>query len=640
MNIIFGCACLGGDNAPQVRIENYLRRTFNTKPTVFHGKAAALDSSVGYISDGGSVVGISQSQGRMLVYIGAIYAPCPGWLGTGSPMDDPNATAAHLLHRYAALGEAFVDGVNGQYAIALIDPIEGKLIAASDPFAGRSLFVFERDGQLLFSSNLRVLAEALGDDLRIDREYEDFLLIYGFYPFGRTPYRDIRTQDAGEMLVWCGGTTERALIEARTSWENFVDAAGSIRSKEEAIEALYEAFVRATAEMLPSRPCRVAVLLGGFDSALVASVIRHLGYDVETFSFFYRDDSYNQPHTDTVASHLGITHHWVEIDQSIVEEGLKTFATTFNQPTNWPNYVIQTAYLCRRISTDGMTLCYSGDGCDAAFLGYPGTYRRARLLGALPQLSASLHRLLLALASVPWLERRLGHPYRVFLSLLRALGRSEAGRNYLSFRVMDEITLKQLRCEASAPRSEPIDAVVERLSAPHAGLPTMRRAYLGKAAVSPNRAKLIGSADASGVPILSPYLHPDLKRFALSLPVEFMRPEDAGQAGSSGKYVLMRMAQAKGLLPPEVIFQPKVAAVDAPIDAWYAGPMRGLMREIMRGLPFDYDEHYVDRLLDQKSAESLFKRFFMTDKVISHAASLLATYAGFTEVMDRRDQSS
>lgn len=637
MNIIFGCTCIGGDNSPQARIENYLRRTFSTEPVVFGGKGTARDSSVGYISDGGSVVGISERQGRVLIYIGAIYAPSPGWPSTGSPMDDPNATAAHLLQRYVALGEAFLDGVNGQYAIALVDPIAGKLISASDPFAGRNLFVFERDGQLLFSSNLRVLAEALGDDLQIDREYEDFLLIYGFYPFGRTPYRGIRTQGPGEMLVCCGGSMERVLIKARISLEKSMDAKGSIGSKDEAIEALYEAFLKATSEMLPSRSCKVAVLLGGFDSALVASMIRHLGYDVETYSFFYRDRSYNQPHTDTVANHLGITHHWVEIEQSMFEEGLKTFSETFNQPTNWPNYVIQTAHLCQRISAEGMTFCYSGDGCDAAFLGYPGTYRRARLLGILPEITGSLHRLLLALASVPWLERRLGHPYRVFLGLLRALCRSEAARNYLSFRVMDEITLKQLRCENPASQFEPIDAVVERLSAPHAKLPAMRRAYLGKAAVSPNRTKLIGSADASGVLILSPYLHPDLKRFALSLPVEFMRPEVAGKTGSSGKYILMAMAQAKDLLPPEVIFQPKVAAVDAPIDAWYAGPMRGPMREIMRGLPFDFDENYVDRLLDEKIAETLFKHFFMTDKVISHAASLLATYAGFTEVLDRRD---
>jgi hypothetical protein len=85
-----------------------------------------------------------------------------------------------------------------------------------------------------------------------------------------------------------------------------------------------------------------------------------------------------------------------------------------------------------------------------------------------------------------------------------------------------------------------------------------------------------------------------------------------------------------------VIHQPKMAAVDGPIDEWYAGPLRSTLMELMRGLPFEFDADYVDRLLDLKTSEALFKRYVMTDKVISHAASLLATYAGFSGIVERR----
>ena len=43
---------------------------------------------------------------------------------------------------------------------------------------------------------------------------------------------------------------------------------------------------------------RVGVLLGGLDSALVASGLKRLGKKVETFSFGFENSMFNQAHTD------------------------------------------------------------------------------------------------------------------------------------------------------------------------------------------------------------------------------------------------------------------------------------------------------------------------------------------------------
>jgi hypothetical protein len=214
--------------------------------------------------------------------------------------------------------------------------------------------------------------------------------------------------------------------------------------------------------------------------------------------------------------------------------------------------------------------------------------------------------------------------------MLRGLGRSQPARGYLSFHILDELSLRQLRRDGTPAGARNVDELVQELSAPFAALPTLRLAYQGKAAVSPNRNKLIGSSDLAGITILAPYMHAGLKKFALALPEELLRPSDRARSTVTGKYILMKMAEQKRLLPPEVIHQPKMAAVDGPIDDWYAGPLRGTLTGLMRGLPFDYDPAYVERLLDRKASEGFFKRYVMTDKVISHAASLLATYATFT----------
>jgi asparagine synthetase B (glutamine-hydrolysing) len=630
MNVVFGAAAAAFAERPGAGLFTAAAEISGreVRASLDHRGPPAL--YLGSAGDGGSIVGQAAAGKVALTYIGAITAPAAGWPGAGSPLDRPDVTARFLLDRYKAAGPNFLDGINGQYAVAVVDAERGTALLATDPWGGRSWFVAEADGRLAYSSHLLTLAKSLGPALRIDRSLEDFFLVHGFYPFGRTPYAGIRTLAPGTLLQWSADGAESMPLKPIDPWPGVAEEVAGLRTEDAVVEALFEAMVRATREQLPSVPQRVAVLLGGFDSALVASVIHRLGYEVETYSFHYEDPGYNQPHTDTLAKYLGIRHHWIQIDRGMVEQGLREFSRVFNQPTNWPNYVIQTARLCQQIGSDGIRHCYSGDGCDAVFMGYPGTYLRARVFDALPTLPPQLHRALMRLAARPRLERWLGHPYRVLLGMLRGLGSAQPARGYLSFHILDELSLQQLRRDGVPAERRSVEELVHELSAPFAALPTLRLAYQGKAAVSPNRNKLIGSSDLAGITILAPYMHAGLRKFALSLPEDLLRPSDRARSTVTGKYILMKMAERKRLLPAEVIHQPKMAAVDGPIDEWYAGPLRGMLGELMRGLPFEYDQAYVERLLDLKASEGLFKRYVMTDKVISHAASLLATYATFT----------
>jgi len=634
MNIAFGWVPLAasGSTAPPCPI-------FASDQSATVAGAPSFPFRLDLQGDDGAVLGSAADDDGHLVYLGAILPPLDGWRDPRSPLVDPDATARFLLAAYRERGEAFLDGINGQYAVAVIDRSRRRLLLAADPAGGRSWFIHQAEGRVAFASHLLTLARGLGPDLRIDRGLEDFFLIHGFYPHGRTPYAGVESVPPGRLLDWRDGEFHTREIPPPDPWRAAAEAEFDPAGSElEEVERLYDAMVRATREQLPAQPQKVAVLLGGFDSALVAAIIHRLGYEVETFSFHYQEQAYNQPHTDTLAAHLGIKHHWIEIDRDCLEDGLRTFPETFSQPTNWPNYTIQTARLCDEIRRRGIHHCYSGDGCDAVFMGYPGTYRRARVFGALPTLPRPVMKILLALAARPLLERIFGHPYRVALNILRGFGRRMPARGYLSFRIMDEVSLRQLRAEPPPPPERPLDDLVEELSRPHAGLSVLRLAFLGKAAVSPNRNKLIGSSDRAGVTILAPYMQTGLKHLALSLPDELLRPEEKTRSQVTGKYILMKMAKQKGLLPPEIIYQDKVAAVDAPVDDWYAGPMRSFLLDLFDGLPFRHDRAYVDRLIDRKWAEDLFKEYVMSDRVISHAVSLLATYAAFCAVAKGDDE--
>jgi asparagine synthetase B (glutamine-hydrolysing) len=374
---------------------------------------------------------------------------------------------------------------------------------------------------------------------------------------------------------------------------------------------------------------KAAVLPGGVDSALVAAGLCRPGKQVETFSFDYTDGKYNQPHTDTVAKHPGITHNWIPVTGEMIATGLENFRNEFNAPTNWPNYVIQTKVVCEEIRQRGYYYCYSGDGCDTIFLGYPGTHRRTSLLTRLPALPDWLVNLLLFLTAIKPLERRTGHPYRVLLNIIRSLKRKMPERGHVTLRIFDEISLAQLREGPAPEQAMDTEDILEKLAAPLSALSPIRLGYHGKSLISPNKNKIIGSSDNTGVVIHSPYLHPGLKQLAASMSDTLNRPREKTAAAVTGKYILLRMAEEKGLLPREVIYQKKLAAVAAPIDDWYMGPLKNRLMKILQDLPFETSQNYLDSLFADKLAERLYRDYLSPSMVTSDGISLLTTYAGY-----------
>lgn len=632
MNSIFGSTLPNDREKLIARIDEFVNTTHKIQAK-FIGEAQS-NVMVGY-SRSGAMVGIASREQCVLLLCGFFGRPLPDF-GTGSPLDEPDATASWLLERYLQLGEKFLDELPGHYGIIVIDSCTNTVRLAADPYGQRTLYVHTNNNQLVFSSNIATLAQIVDRRLKLDRSWEDFFLIYGFFPGGRTVFQNTRSLAPGEMLSWCDGSIEVTKIPPIKP--NGPTTSSAKPTKELVIESLYQGFMQALEDQA-SGSNEAGVLLGGFDSALVAAGLHRLGKTVSTWSFHYEDAQYNQPHTEELAETLGIDHHWVHIKEDTIRDGINRFAYLFNQPTNWPNYVIQTAFVCEKMRDAGVEFAYSGDGCDTVFLGYPGTWRRAKLIQHLPSLPAWLTASLAEIFGRPFLERRIGHPWRVLLNLIRTSSWSTEARGFLSFRILDEVSLRQLRADAPPVQEQDLQSVSEMLAGPHSGLPPLRLAYLGKSLVSPNRNKMAGSSDVTGIPIQSPYLHPGFKALAQSLPEELLRPDASTESKVTGKYMLMKMAEEKELLPKSIIYQRKMAAVDAPIDAWYAGPMRNFMLDIMAGLPFDPNRAYLESLLEKHLAEQLFQKYLLTDKVIKHAPSLLSTYAAFCKLADSDTQA-
>ena len=532
-------------------------------------------------------------------------------------VDDTHALANLLLDRTNS-GETLLDGLDGSF-ISMTGNYHNGFVLAGDPCGNRIPFYSIKNNELAFSNHPLVCAR-LQDNPQIDRGLENFLLIYGFLPDGRTIYKDVHQISPKTLLVFENGLCKHIpMTQQDITYEEIPE------SEESLYDRLYDVILRCTEDQLTSAN-DVGVLLGGFDSALVASLLQRLGKRVHTYSFRYTETQYNQPHTDTLSSYLGCKHSWIDITPEIIANGLEHYAEHCVQPSNWLNYIIQTIHVCKHIRQDGIEYAYTGDGCDAVFLGYPGTYKRTRAFAKLPGLPSGLVSVLTRALSWPGLDRNLGHPYRVAMNLLRATARPMPDRAFLTFRVMDETTVNALRKADNVEPDEAIESILSRLAEPFTDLSIQRLGYAAKSLVSPNRTKLIASTDVTGVRLHTPYLHPALRHFAANVPDHLLREQGQSKLRDPGKICLSRMAEKHQLLPTEIIHQTKIAAIDSPIDNWFAAELRPSLERALNGLPFSPDSRHANALIETTPAEKFYKRYIGSTSVISDAISLLATY--------------
>ena len=563
-------------------------------------------------------VGVIGRSGSVLDHESAGGAVCAV---LGSSVGIPRArerVAARVLDALRRTGG--LDDLPDDLAVVAAGVPTGPLVLAHGG-GNHRVFAWEApDGGTLASTHVGLLAEAAGPDLRVDRSREDFLLGFGFLPGGGPPYAGMRALPA--RTIEATGRPAASLPPPPAMQVDPGHEPAAVRA------ALHDLLLEVVEEQSAGRS-RHAVLLGGFDSMLVAALLRRLGHEVDTYTFGFGDPRYEQRHVERLSGQIGARHAWVRITPDAVGAGLRDFSDRFNQPGPQPHYQLHTELASRGIAADGHDLAFSGDGCDAAFLGYPMVNQRASIVERMRRVPRPARRALHAVASRRAVERRLGHVARQARFVLHNAELPALVGGHLPSCYLDDVALARLRRGASPEQAAGVDEIRDELAGDLGHLDRVRLAFHGNGLVGQSRTKVEGSVACSGVAQCSPYLDRRVKGLAASLPTEMLRPEGT-RAASSGKTVLVDMAREHRLLPDDVIDMPKQSPVDSPIDEWYAGPLRGLVTEMLADLPFEVDGRYVDEILTPKWAEDRYRDRVSLGHHAFQAIGLLCSYAAFT----------
>ena len=236
-----------------------------------------------------------------------------------------------MVHLYEDHGVSMVEHLDGMYAFVIAD--EGNFYAARDPIGIKPLYLGERNGSLIFASELK----AFPSNCDMVQEFPPgtfFHSAQGFSTFYTVP----------ELL------SRQAPVE-------------------DYIEEIRETLETAVVKRLMSDVPLGAFLSGGLDSSLIAALARKHMDQLHTFSVGI-EGSRDLEAARVVSNHLDTIHHEYIITEQEVREKLPEiiyYLESFDQD------LVRSAipcYFTSRLAADYVKVILTGEGADELFGGY------------------------------------------------------------------------------------------------------------------------------------------------------------------------------------------------------------------------------------------------------------------------------
>ena len=175
-----------------------------------------------------------------------------------------------LLYLYDALGPRFVDHLNGDFALALLDERRGKLLLYRDRLGVKPLYVYRRGGVFAFASEVKPFLAA-GLPVTLSEAALQKFFVFKYVPGNDTLLAEVERLPPGcyaELDVATGA------LQVHRYWQPPLDEPPSDQPYDEAKIELRALLENATRLRLVADVPVGTFLSGGLDSSAIASFLR------------------------------------------------------------------------------------------------------------------------------------------------------------------------------------------------------------------------------------------------------------------------------------------------------------------------------------------------------------------------------
>jgi asparagine synthase (glutamine-hydrolysing) len=274
-----------------------------------------------------------------------------------------------IVHLYEEHGLAFLEHLNGEFAMVIFDDRKKQLVAARDRLGVKPLFFSALGHELLLASEAKSL-------LTLDRVSRSISADYlmgtqlGAFPYGGSAFTGIQSVKPGHYVIARAGAVGTQVPYWRPRFETRETV-----SFDEACREVRRLFVAGVKRRLVADVPVGAYLSGGLDSSLVCATMAALGASAErpfkAFNVGFGDPRFDESAAaKRIAEHFGASFQTIPCTMAdMAEEYEQTLYHTEMALVN-PSAIAK-QMLSRLVRSQGYKVCLTGEGSDEVFGGYP-----------------------------------------------------------------------------------------------------------------------------------------------------------------------------------------------------------------------------------------------------------------------------
>lgn len=474
-----------------------------------------------------------------------------------------NSDTEVIVHAYEEYGEDCVKHLRGMFAFAIWDENRQKLFLARDRFGQKPLFIMERDGLLLFASEIKALRAWPDTEFSMDQRAVQDYLTYRYVPGPRTLFSGVRKLPPGTHASWCNDR----LVEHRYYTPPDRDALSPGRSFNGSAEAFLDQLDEAVNVRMISDVPFGAFLSGGIDSsAIVGLMARHSTLPVKTFSVGFTEGQYSElKYARTIADQFKTEHHELSISADDLIAELPKLIAFRDAPVSEPSDI--PIYLLAKEARRTVKMVLTGEGADE-FLGGYRKHIYERHISAYQNIPGSIRRNL-----IEPLVHSLPYRFRSIKTGIANMGIDDWSERMP--RWFGALSLSESRDLVTADSDRKKDREFQFDVAPENS--SLRNIlFFDQASWLPDN--LLERGDrmtmAASLEARMPFMDHQLAAYISSLPDRFRI------RGRTTKWILREAV--KLLLPSHIINRPKVG-FRVPVNEWFRGSMREYLYERICG---------------------------------------------------------
>ncbi len=290
-----------------------------------------------------------------------------------------NSDTEVVIEAFNKWGVDFVNRLNGMFAIAIYDTVEGHLFLYRDRIGIKPLYYYWDGENFFFASEIKALTkvEMIRNKLTINQTAVNHFLNLGYIPAPISIYNEIHKFPAGHRLH-----INKDIFTLEPYWkvEDKVEF-DEFRNYPEAKKKLKYLIESSVQYRMISDVPFGTFLSGGIDSSLVTAIAQNQSDTaINTFSIGFKESKFNESvHAQTIANHLHTNHHEFVVTTNEAQEMVNDMIVSYDEP--YADSSAIPSMLLSKMARKHVTMTLSGDGGDELFLGY-GSYKWAKKLDA------------------------------------------------------------------------------------------------------------------------------------------------------------------------------------------------------------------------------------------------------------------